>query len=455
MSVAAPAPAAPEHPFLRSPNATLLALAAPVLISMVAEPLTGLVDTAFVARLGVAPLAAMGAGTIALSSIFWIFNFLQIGTQTEVAGRLGAGEPERASAALGLALVLSATIGLALAALAIPAAPWIAAAMGADGPLLADATAYISLRALGAPAILVTLAAFGALRGAQDMRAPLLVAVGVNLLNVLLDALLVFGAGPVPALGVGGAALASSLSQWAGAAWAVAAALRRVGRPAQMPPLAEAGRLLRVGGDLFIRTGLLTGFLVLTTRAATLMGAEAGAAHQAIRQVWIFTALFLDAFAITGQSLVGYFLGAGQVAPARRVAALVCAWSVGVGIILGVLMLLGRDVVVALLVPEAAGAAFGLAWMIAALVQPLNALAFATDGVHWGTGDYRYLRNGMVVASAVALPALALALRLPGDSLAWIWLVTALWTSTRATLGALRIWPGIGRAPLGAAGGAR
>lgn len=448
--MSAPATPLSEHPFLRAPNKTLLALSFPVLISMIAEPLTGLVDTAFVARLGATPLAAMGAGTIALSSIFWIFNFLQIGTQTEVAGRLGARDSARAGDSLALALALSAAIGVILAALAIPAAPWIASAMGASGPLQADATIYIRLRALGAPAMLVTLAAFGALRGAQDMRAPLLVAVGVNLLNVLLDALMIFGLGPVPALGVGGAALASSLSQWAGAAWAVSAALRRVGRPSRMPRMAEAGRLLRVGGDLFVRTGLLTAFLLLTTRAATLMGAEVGAAHQAIRQVWVFTALFLDAFAITGQSLVGFFLGAGQAAPARRVAALVCAWSLGVGVALGLLMLLGRDLVIALLVPAAAGAAFGPAWAIAAIVQPLNALAFATDGVHWGTGDYRYLRNAMVVASLVAMPALALALRLPGDPLANIWLATALWTTSRAALGVLRIWPGIGKAPLGA-----
>lgn len=68
---------AADHPFTQRPHRTLLVLSVPVLFPMIAEPLTGLVDTAFVARLGAAPLAALGAGATALSSIFWIFNFLQ------------------------------------------------------------------------------------------------------------------------------------------------------------------------------------------------------------------------------------------------------------------------------------------------------------------------------------------------------------------------------------------
>ena len=97
--------ASPEsalHPFIRHPHRTVLALSAPVLFSLVAEPLTGLVDTAFVAQLGAAPLAALGVGTAALSSIFWVFNFLGIGAQTDVAQALGAGEARRATRILSL-----------------------------------------------------------------------------------------------------------------------------------------------------------------------------------------------------------------------------------------------------------------------------------------------------------------------------------------------------------------
>ena len=86
-----------RHPFVDRPNRTLLALSIPVFFSLIAEPLTGLVDTGFIARLGAAPLAALGVGTAALSSIFWIFNFLAVGTQTNVAQALGHQDEAQAT----------------------------------------------------------------------------------------------------------------------------------------------------------------------------------------------------------------------------------------------------------------------------------------------------------------------------------------------------------------------
>ena len=103
-----------EHPFVERPNRTLLVLAVPVFFSLIAEPLTGLVDTAFVSRLGAAPLAALGVGTAALSSVFWIFNFLGIGTQTNVAQALGQNEEARATSLTSLALLISLLGGILL-----------------------------------------------------------------------------------------------------------------------------------------------------------------------------------------------------------------------------------------------------------------------------------------------------------------------------------------------------
>ena len=157
--------------------------------------------------------------------------------------------------------------------------------MGAEREILRDAVAYMNIRWLGAPAILLMLALFGVLRGLQDMTTPLWVALGTNALNILLDWLLVFGAGPVPAMGVEGAATASVISQWIGAAWTMAV-LFRYHKPDFHIRWKSSLRLLKIGGDLFVRTGLLTLFLIVTTRAATRAGADSGAAHQAIRQFW-------------------------------------------------------------------------------------------------------------------------------------------------------------------------
>jgi MATE family multidrug resistance protein len=427
-------------------------MALPVLLSLTAEPLTGLVDTGFVARLGTEPLAALGVGAVALSSVFWVFGFLGVGTQTEVAQSMGQRDRDRAARFASLAVIMGVGIGLLLILLGVPFLAAAARLMGAEGRVQDQAVVYMQGRLWGAPAILATLAAFGALRGLQDMATPLAVAATVNGLNVLLDALLIFGPGPFPALGILGAALASSISQWVGALWATATVVRRLGWSHGLH-LPDLRRLLRIGGDLFVRTGVLTLFLLLCTRLATRLGPTAGAAHQAIRQFWVFTFLFLDTFAICGQSLIGFFIGSGRLADARRVAWVVCQWSLATGVALTLLMLVGKGLLAALLVPSAALGAFSGAWMVAAGMQPVSALAFTTDGIHWGTGDFRYLRNAVLLASGLGAAALAAVDATRSGALLWVWLITAGWIGVRATLGVLRIWPGVGRAPLrGAAG---
>jgi len=421
-------------------------LSIPVLFSLAAEPVTGLVDTAFIARLGASPLAALGVGTTVLSGIFWIFNFLGVGSQTEVAQRLGRQDRDQAAAIATLAIMLGAIFGLLLIGIGGVLIPWIASAMGAREAVFDQAVQYMRVRLWGAPAVIVSLAAFGILRGLQDMRTPLKIAVGLNGLNILLDPLLIFGWGPFPSLGIAGGALASVISQWLGALWAVAALKAALGFNRHMQG-GDIARLFHIGGDLFLRTACLTGFLVLTTRGATRIGADSGAAHQAIRQVWVMSALLLDAFAISGQSLVGFFMGADQVGEARRVARVVSQWSLGAGLAIGLGMWLGRDLAAVALVPPSAHAVFFPAWLAAILMQPANALAFASDGIHWGSGDFRYLRNVMIGVSLVgAFFILQLDLTRPG-ALVWIWGITGGWVTGRAAFGVLRIWPGVGQSP--------
>ena len=432
------------HPFTKNPHRTLLALSLPVLISMTAEPMTALIDTAFVASLGSVALAALGVGTTALSSLFWIFNFLSIGAQTEVAQADGKGQPEKAGGIASLALSMAVGFGLLLILLILPSADWLASILGASGDVQAEAVSYMQIRLYGAPAVLLMLVSFGVLRGLQDMRTPLWIALGVNALNILLDWLMIFGNGPFPAMGVAGSALASTISQWLGALAGVAVIATKLGLSLSFS-FSDVKRLLSVGGDLFVRTGLLTFFLAFTTRAATRIGADAGAAHQAIRQVYVFTSLALDAYASTVQSLVGYFVGRDLLIWAKKVVRVGASWSFWTGLALGALMWFGRGTVIGFLVPVTAVGVFLPAWAASALSQPINSLAFLTDGAHWGTGDYRFLRNAMIIATIVGVTGIWMIDLGTPRALLWIWIVTSAWAATRATFGLLRIWPGIGR----------
>jgi len=161
--------------------------------------------------------------------------------------------------------------------------------------------------------------------------------------------------------------------------------------------------------------------------------------------VWVFTALALDAYASTVQSLVGYFIGQNSIFWAKQVVQVAMSWSLGTGFLLGGLMWWGRGTVIQFLVPAASVSVFLTAWAISSVSQPLNSLAFLTDGVHWGTGDYRYLRNAMIVASAIGIGGLWLVESKGNGSLSWVWVMIGVWISLRAAFGLLRIWPGIGK----------
>ncbi len=439
--------ASKESAFDRKPHRTLLGLTIPVLGSLIAEPLTGLVDTAFVKELGPAPGAALGLATIALSSLVWVFSFLGVGTQTEIASARGQEDPDLERRIGSTALTLALGIGTLLALVAWILLDPLVTLLGAEGLIHDHAVSYLTIRLPTLPAVLVSFTCFGILRGSQNMKTPLWIAIGINLLNIVLDGILIFGVGPIPAFGFKGAAWASTVSLILGSLFAWYSV-----RPAVsiqfIPDSKIITSLLKVGRDMFIRTGSLTLFLVLATRSATALGPEAGAAHQAIRSVWLFLALLLDAWAASAQSLVAFNLGNGKIKTARRVANLATLWAFSTGVAITFGMLVWTNSVNLLLVPPEARDLFPRAWFYCALFQPINALSFVTDGIHWGTRDYAFLRNGMAAITVVSLVPLLLLQANGTIDLNWIWLITGGWITLRALLGCIRVWPGVGNAPL-------
>ncbi len=436
-----------HHPFLSRPHYTIIALSFPILLSLIAEPVTGLIDTGFVAQLGKTSLSALGVSTGVLSSVFWIFGFLGIGTQTEVSQTYGKGQINAAIKSVSLAMTLGVVVSLILIVLLTPGASAISSLLGAEGAVLEQATHYIQVRLIGAPAVIITIVGFGALRGIQDMKTPLWIALIINITNVVLDYPFIFGWEFIPTMGVGGAALASVISQWIGAGLMIWNIHQNLGFTRNFN-LRDGINLIKIGRDLFIRTGLLTLFLLIGTRVATQIGEEAGAAHQIIRQIWFFTALTLEAFATTAQSLIGYFYGAQHLDYAKQVAKTTIIWSIGTGIVLMVGMFVTTQFVTDTFVPNDTVAVFLGAWVIASLSQPLNAIAFITDGIHWGTSDYSFLRNAMTCASVIGIIGL---LSIPinhSEAFTYVWIVSVVWIGIRAFWGFVRIYPGIGNSPL-------
>ena len=394
-------------------------LALPALGALAADPLVSLVDTAFVGRIGVNALGSLAVAAAVFGVAFALFNFLAYGTTPLVARAVARGDVAAAGRVSVAAGVTGLVLGVATAALLIPAGGSILSLMGASDQTLDGATTYLRIRALALPAVMLVTVAHGVFRGFQDTRTPLVVTLGLNLINLVLDPILIFGFGA----GIAGAAWATVVAQWAGAVWFVTLMWRRrtdLGLAARRPGRSEVRSLLGAGRALVIRIGALLAVLTIATAVAARVGTAQVAAHQVMFQVWIFLTLVLDALAIAAQAMIGKTFGVAvedAAAISRRLLVL-GVWS---GAALGLVLLL-----VAPWLPgwftDDAGVLDSLRGVYPFLIvmQPLNALVFVWDGIIIGAADFAYLARSMVVSSVVGLVALSLVLPM-GWGLAGVW----------------------------------
>ncbi|HSO96117.1 MAG TPA: MATE family efflux transporter [Acidimicrobiia bacterium] len=416
----------------RSPHdREIVRLALPAFGALVAEPLYVLADTAIVGRLGTRPLAGLAVAGIVLSSAFSVFNFLAYSTTAGVARYLGSGDRRRA-AELGVdGMWLALAIGVALTVVGAALSSVIVDAMGASARVHPYALTYLRISLLGAPLLLVTFAGTGYLRGLQDTRTTLMIAVAANVLNLALEVLFVFGF----SWGISGSAWGTVLAQLISAiAFAIVVARRAQAAGASLSPRRAGIRAVAVvGGPLIVRTGSLLAVFLVATDLAARMGDRQVAAHEIAFQTFLFLALSLDALAIAGQAMIGRFLGASDAEQARAAARRMLEWGVVAGVGFGVILALARTWFVAVFtdVAEVRTLAEQLL-LIVAVLQPLNAVIFVLDGVLIGAGDQRYLAEAMMVATfAVFAPAAALTAGLDAGIFV-LWGALASWFVARA-----------------------
>ena len=368
-----------------------------------AEPLYVLIDTAIIGRLGTLPLGGLAVAGTVLTAAFGVFNFLAYGTTAAVARRTGAGD-DRGAAEHGIAGIwLAAGLGLAVALVGLLLTHPIVEAMGASGRIAPYARTYLRIGVLGAPFLLIALAGTGYLRGRQDTRTPLVIAIAANTVNVALDLVLIYGLD----LGIAGSAWGTVIAQ-VGAAVAYLVAIGRHMQQANASwrPMPQFVRdAVRVGGQLTVRTAALLVAFLTTTAIASRIGDAQLAAHQIAWQLWYFLALSLDAIAIAGQAIVGRYLGASDPATTRASARRMIEWGVVVGAAAGAAVFVLQPALAAIFTDDEAvrEQLLDVLWSVA-LMQPLAAVVFVLDGILIGAGESKYLAVAMVAATAVFLP---------------------------------------------------
>jgi MATE family multidrug resistance protein len=393
-------------PGRHSDDKTILALALPALAALAADPLYSLADTAFVGNLGAEELGAVAVGTAAFTASFWLFSFLAYGVTPRVARFVGAGD-ESGAAGIGVqALLMAVSIGICVTLAGVLFAGPVVRVLGAGPAFEPMAESYLRIRVLSATAVLIAQVGHGWLRGAQDTRIPMFIAVGGAAINVVLDYVLIYPVG----MGVQGAAWATVIGQYLAAAGFLIVLMPRLTRGGVRWRFDRdvAAGLLRTGADLVVRTGSLLGAMTLATSVAARMGLDALGAWQITMQLFLFLSLVLDSVAIAAQALVGKHLGAGAHGEAREVSARLMEWGLLIGIGIALVLFLLRGLLAGVFSSDESvvtAAAALIAWLAA--VQPLSALAFTLDGILLGASDTRFLAKSMV-ASSLAYAAISL-----------------------------------------------
>ncbi|XP_021289008.1 protein DETOXIFICATION 44, chloroplastic isoform X3 [Herrania umbratica] len=430
----------------------ILSIALPAALALAADPIASLVDTAFVGHLGSVELAAVGVSVSIFNLVSKLFNvpLLNITTsfvaeeQALIGKNSDDGEFEhqgkRVFPSVSTSLALATGLGIAEAVALSVGSGFLLNIMGipVDSPMRGPAEQFLTWRAFGAPPIVIALAAQGTFRGFKDTKTPLYAIAGVgSLLNVILDAILIFPIG----FGVGGAAVATVTSEYL---MAIILLWELNGKVVLISPSVDWRKValyIKSGGLLIVRTIATLGTLTLATSLAARQGPIPMAGHQICIQVWLALSLLTDALALSGQALLAADYSQENYQQARRVIYSVLLIGLGTGFSLAVFLFLGFGAFSGLFSTDSEVLQIALSGtLFVAGSQPVNAIAFVLDGLYYGVSDYEYAAVSMVLVGLISSAFLLVAA--PVFSLAGVWTGLFLFMALRVVAGIWRVGMG-------------
>jgi len=410
----------PDIPIAPATGRRIAGLALPALGVLAAEPIYLLFDLAVVGRLGAISLAGLAIGGLILSTLSSQMTFLSYGTTARSARFFGAGDRETAVSEGVQATWLAVGLGTLIVAVVQVAAVPLVSALSAGGEIADAALPWVRIAIFGVPAILISAAGNGWMRGVQDTARPLRYVVTGFAVSAVLCPLLVYGWLGMPRMELEGSAVANLIGQWLAALMFCRALLvERV--PLRVQPTVLRAQVV-MGRDLLLRTLAFQACFVSAGAVAARFGAAAVAAHQVVLQLWSFLALVLDSLAIAAQSLVGAALGAGELAHAKSVAWRVTIFSAVASAALAGVFAAGASVFPSVFTADRSVLdAIGVPWWFMVAQLPVAGIVFALDGVLLGAGDAKFMRNATLISALVGfLPLIWLSL-IFGWGLVGIW----------------------------------
>lgn len=415
-------------------NREILRLSLPAIVSNITVPLLGLVDTTISGHLGSETfIGAIAVGSMMMNVAFWLFGFLRMGTTGLTSQALGASDRRLCYKLLYQAWGVSMSVGLLLVVFRGAVLSIVTMVIDADAAVAALAARYFDICIWEAPALLSTMVILGWFLGMQDTVRPMMISVGVNVINILFSLVFVFGFH----LGFEGVALGTLCANWCGFVLALILLWRFSTPSGGMIPVcfselmraADLKRFFSVNTDIFFRSACIMSVSLAVTAIGARLGSLELAANAVIMQFFLFFSYFMDGLAFTGEALVGRFAGASD----RRMIYLsihrILMWAGIIAAVFFTVYASGCRPIIALITdqPEVIAYAATLYWFIV-LIPPVTVAAFVFDGFYIGLTATRPM---LVVTSASALIFFAICfIHISGSSIAFSLPTNAtLWTA--------------------------
>ena len=382
----------------------ILNIAIPIVLANITVPLLSLVDTGVVGQIdSPIPIAAVGMGGLILSTTYWFFGFLRMGTTGLASQAFGARDSAEVTAILTRVLLLGGAGGLVIIALQIPLF-WLAFQVSpATEAVESQARLYMQIRVLSAPAAIALYGLNGWLIAQERTRSVLLLQLWMNGLNILLDLWFVMGLG----WGVQGVAWASFLAEisglllglllcrdiWRGRDWCNWS--RVFDRHLVL-------RMVNVNRDILLRTLMLQCIFVSFLFVAADFGEVELAATHVLEQFLMVTAFALDGFAFAAETLVGQAIGARSRLGLRQSVLMSSYWAVGVALLLTLAIALFGHWTIELLSKSEEVRQTAVKYLPFLLLMPIFGVgSWMLDGIFIGATQTRDMRNMMAISMMI------------------------------------------------------
>lgn len=384
-------------------NKQILHIALPSIISNITVPLLALVDTTIVGHLGSASyIAAIALGGMIFNMIYWLFNFLRMGTGGLTAQAYGANQHQATSYILLRSLTIAGGIALTLLLLQRPIFQVTFHFVTATAEVRGLASIYFNILIWGAPAMLALYSFTGWFLGMQNARIPMCIAITQNVVNIAVSTLLVFGCH----LKIEGVALGTLISQYTALLLAVIFCLTKfdVKQHFELKAILDINTLKRffqVNRDIFLRTLCLIAVTTYFTSAGSTQGEVTLAANTLLMQFFIIFSYFMDGFAYAGEALGGRYFGAHDRLNFQRVTRCLFAWGEALSVLFFFIYFLSGTSLLHLLTNDSQVINRAQQYLpIIYFIPLISFAAFLFDGLYIGTTATRYMLISMFCASA-------------------------------------------------------